>query len=130
MSTLIGCILYEYCNKDIGDLCNPLFRENERHRHHGLNASIREISRRIPGYDENGKETKIIKLQRIISYICHMEDEIMGLCDELGIALDFKNLFLSPHTSHVTEQTKRASPKTQTKLAKKIDLDVSYRNNS
>ena len=31
-----------------------------RHRHHGLNASIREISCCIPGYDEANKETKVI----------------------------------------------------------------------
>ena len=40
---------------------------------------------------------QIVKLQRIIHYICHLEEHIQNLCEELGINLDFKNLFLSPH---------------------------------
>ncbi|KAK2146475.1 hypothetical protein LSH36_605g00037, partial [Paralvinella palmiformis] len=33
-------------------------RDGERHRHRGLNASIEEICKHVPGYDENGYHTK------------------------------------------------------------------------
>ena len=41
--------------------------------------------------------TQILKLQRIISYICHLEGNIQGLASELKLGLNFKNLFLSSY---------------------------------
>ena len=43
-----------------------------------------------------------MKLQRIINYICHVEQRIMYLCEEQGLDLEYKNLFLLPHLPKVT----------------------------
>ncbi|KAI0213311.1 hypothetical protein LSAT2_001658 [Lamellibrachia satsuma] len=86
-------------------------RDSERHRHRGLNATIKEISRKIPGYEDASNETKfqIVKLQRIINYICHVEQRIMCLCEEQGLDLEYKNLFLLPHLPKVTDMRKTGS---------------------
>ncbi|ELT93985.1 hypothetical protein CAPTEDRAFT_193552 [Capitella teleta] len=72
-------------------------RENERHRHHSLNFSIQEISSRVPCAEKSTNETKIVKMQRTISYICHLENHIQKLLESHKLKINFKNLFLSPN---------------------------------
>ena len=69
-----------------------------RNRHHDLNATINHICQGMPDYDPYTSETKVIKLQRIINYIYHIESYIRSLCDEMGVTLDFKKIFLSAKT--------------------------------
>jgi len=37
----------------------------------------------------------------ITSYICYIEEHIQELCEEVGLDLDFKNLFLAPHVKEL-----------------------------
>ncbi|XP_064602623.1 uncharacterized protein LOC135468350 isoform X2 [Liolophura sinensis] len=70
-------------------------RQNERVRHHTLIKNMKAVCSRVPGYDEKAKETKVVMLQRVVDYICHIEQHIQGLSDELGIKLDLSNTFLT-----------------------------------
>ena len=65
-----------------------LHRDNERSRHQGINSSITQLSRRVPGYSVANKETKIVKLQRIINYICHLERNIEALFLEQNVSME------------------------------------------
>ncbi|XP_071079316.1 uncharacterized protein [Haliotis cracherodii] len=60
-------------------------RENERTRHHNLNDSLSEICKDVPGSSQDGRETKVVMMQRIISYVAYLENTIVKLCSELGV---------------------------------------------
>ncbi|CAL1538064.1 unnamed protein product [Lymnaea stagnalis] len=60
-------------------------RENERQRHHSLNQHLRLICKKVPGSAEDGKETKVLMMQRIISYIAYLENTIKFMSSELNI---------------------------------------------
>ncbi|XP_067680204.1 uncharacterized protein [Haliotis asinina] len=70
-------------------------RENERTRHHNLNDSLGEICKDVPGSSQDGRETKVVMMQRIISYVAYLENTIVQLCSELGI----------PYSSSMTSLT-------------------------
>ncbi|XP_046558114.1 uncharacterized protein LOC124267246 [Haliotis rubra] len=70
-------------------------RENERTRHHNLNDSLGEICKDVPGSSHDGRETKVVMMQRIISYVAYLENTIVQLCSELGI----------PYSSSMTSLT-------------------------
>ena len=48
---------------------------------------------------------QIVKLQRIINYICHLEENIQGLAEELELQLDFRSLFMSTHCNEDSNGT-------------------------
>ncbi|VDI70925.1 Hypothetical predicted protein [Mytilus galloprovincialis] len=73
-------------------------RENERVRHHTLNKSMKKVCDRVPGLSPFMKETKVVMMQRIIAYICYLENTISFVCGHLGI----KQLRMS--TNFITEQ--------------------------
>ncbi|KAH9512843.1 hypothetical protein Btru_036737 [Bulinus truncatus] len=75
-------------------------RENERLRHHSLNQHLRLICKKVPGSAEDGKETKVVMMQRIISYIAYLENTIKYLSSQLNIRPDPSWLLL---TSNVKE---------------------------
>ncbi|RUS81192.1 hypothetical protein EGW08_011057 [Elysia chlorotica] len=59
-------------------------RENERLRHHSLNQHLKDICKSVPGSAEDGKETKVVMMQRIISYMSYLENSIKTLCSKLS----------------------------------------------
>nr|KAI8740610.1 hypothetical protein BgiMline_023700 [Biomphalaria glabrata] len=63
-------------------------RENERLRHHSLNQHLRLICKKVPGSAKDGKETKVVMMQRIISYIAYLENTIKSLSSQLNIPSD------------------------------------------
>ncbi|KAH9512844.1 hypothetical protein Btru_036740 [Bulinus truncatus] len=75
-------------------------RENERLRHHSLNQHLHLICKKVPGSAEDGKETKVVMMQRIISYIAYLENTIKYLSSQLNIRPDPSWLLL---TSNVKE---------------------------
>ncbi|KAL5009021.1 hypothetical protein ScPMuIL_014602 [Solemya velum] len=70
-------------------------RENERVRHHTLNELMRSVCRRVPGFKDASKETKVVMMQRIIGYIFYLENTIQALCNDLHIWLNFSTSFIS-----------------------------------
>ncbi|GFR97935.1 transcription factor Sox-14 [Elysia marginata] len=53
-------------------------------RHHSLNQHLRDICKSVPGSAEDGKETKVVMMQRIISYMSYLENTIRALCSQLN----------------------------------------------
>ncbi|BFZ12399.1 hypothetical protein BsWGS_15438 [Bradybaena similaris] len=66
-------------------MLKEIHRENERLRHHSLNQHLRLICRKVPGSAESGKETKVVMMQRIISYVAYLENTARFMCAELGV---------------------------------------------
>ena len=81
-----------------------LHRDNERSRHQGINTSISHLSRRIPGHSIASRETKIVKLQRIINYICHLERHIETLFREQNIDMESSEAASSPEHLILSEE--------------------------
>ncbi|CAG5121423.1 unnamed protein product, partial [Candidula unifasciata] len=69
-------------------MLKEIHRENERLRHHCLNQHLRLICRKVPGSAESGKETKVVMMQRIISYVAYLENTVRFMCTELGVKPD------------------------------------------
>ncbi|XP_059171394.1 uncharacterized protein LOC131952648 isoform X2 [Physella acuta] len=63
-------------------------RENERLRHHSLNQHLRLICKGVPGSAEDGKETKVVMMQRIISYVAYLENTIKYMSSQLNVCPD------------------------------------------
>ncbi|XP_061163782.1 uncharacterized protein LOC133172941 isoform X1 [Saccostrea echinata] len=75
-------------------------RENERVRHHTLNESMKKVCERVPGYSAVMKETKVVMMQKIIAYICYLENTVHDLCEKLDLRVS--DLLMS--TDFITEQ--------------------------
>nr|XP_022330754.1 uncharacterized protein LOC111129007 isoform X1 [Crassostrea virginica]XP_022330755.1 uncharacterized protein LOC111129007 isoform X1 [Crassostrea virginica]XP_022330756.1 uncharacterized protein LOC111129007 isoform X1 [Crassostrea virginica]XP_022330757.1 uncharacterized protein LOC111129007 isoform X1 [Crassostrea virginica]XP_022330758.1 uncharacterized protein LOC111129007 isoform X1 [Crassostrea virginica] len=92
-------------------------RENERVRHHTLNESMKKVCERVPGYSDVMKETKVVMMQKIIAYICYLENTVHDLCEKLDLKVN--DLFMS--TDFITEQlrVKKAFKKDATVLKQK-----------
>ncbi|XP_025104730.1 uncharacterized protein LOC112570504 isoform X2 [Pomacea canaliculata] len=73
-------------------------RHSERLRHHTLNERLKVICQKVPGSAEDGKETKVVMMQRIISYIAYLENTINLLCTHLGIEPCLHWLLLTTNT--------------------------------
>ncbi|KAL8588786.1 hypothetical protein ACOMHN_035282 [Nucella lapillus] len=67
-------------------------RHSERKRHHSLNERLKTICKLIPGSALENRETKVVMMQRVISYIAYLENSIHVLCQQMG---------LRPHSSWV-----------------------------
>ncbi|KAL4238715.1 hypothetical protein ACF0H5_003422 [Mactra antiquata] len=78
-------------------------RENERERHHSLNKSLKNVSMKVPGYDPNSKETKIVQMQRIIGYECFLENTLRAICKKLEIPL---KVVLKGNTQFISDAMK------------------------
>ncbi|XP_050406293.1 uncharacterized protein LOC126821827 [Patella vulgata] len=76
-------------------------RHNERLRHHTLNERLRAICRHVPGSGEDGRETKVVMMQRIISYIAYLENTVAQVTSGLGLEPDPK---LAPLTTKLRKQ--------------------------
>ncbi|ESO86145.1 hypothetical protein LOTGIDRAFT_235519 [Lottia gigantea] len=63
-------------------------RHNERVRHHTLNERLRVICQFVPGSGEDGRETKVVMMQRIISYIAYLENTICQIRSQLGLTAE------------------------------------------
>ncbi|XP_069116292.1 uncharacterized protein [Argopecten irradians] len=62
-------------------------RQNERVRHHTLNKSMMNVCNKVPGIGNFLKETKVVMMQRIIAYICYLENTLQSVCDNLGFRI-------------------------------------------
>ncbi|XP_076464808.1 uncharacterized protein LOC143296663 [Babylonia areolata] len=59
-------------------------RHSERKRHHSLNERLKAICHLIPGSALDNRETKVVMMQRVISYIAYLENSIKLLCCQTG----------------------------------------------
>ncbi|XP_070179416.1 uncharacterized protein [Littorina saxatilis] len=59
-------------------------RHSERIRHHTLNEQLKAICSLVPGSADDNRETKVVMMQRVISYIAFLENTIEFLCGCLG----------------------------------------------
>ncbi|XP_060079792.1 uncharacterized protein LOC132559189 [Ylistrum balloti] len=75
-------------------------RQNERVRHHSLNKSMMNVCNKVPGIGNFLKETKVVMMQRIIAYICYLENTLQSVCDNLGLRISQLRL----PTNLLTEQ--------------------------
>ncbi|XP_012935832.1 uncharacterized protein LOC101857319 isoform X2 [Aplysia californica] len=78
-------------------------RENERLRHHSLNEHLRLICKKVPGSAEDGKETKVVMMQRIISYMAYLENTVRFMCSELGTQADPNLLLLTSSVQDIEQ---------------------------
>lgn len=100
-------------------------RENERVRHHTLNESMKKVCERVPGYSDVMKETKVVMMQKIIAYVCYLENTVHDLCEKLDLKVG--DLLMS--TDFITEQlrTKKALKKDPPVLRQKAKIKSEHK---
>ncbi|XP_033734603.1 uncharacterized protein LOC117323468 [Pecten maximus] len=88
-------------------------RQNERVRHHTLNKSMMNVCNKVPGIGNFLKETKVVMMQRIIAYICYLENTLQSVCDNLGFRISQLRL----PTNLLTEQWQPNADRSKAKVS-------------